>query len=116
MFSSFLSACQDFTPNPQQLLSNYLYSKIEHLEEQDFFIFRNETVKLLSGIQHKAEECKRQVTASQHVTAVQVSDATQATAGCEYIHTIQVTQLVSAPAVQPTQIAAPQPPRVIAKV
>ena len=62
MISSFLGAHQNSTPNPQQLFCNYLYSEIEHLEERDFLAFRNETVKLLSEIQYKAEECKRQVT------------------------------------------------------
>ena len=59
---SFLGACQDSTPNPRQSFCNYLYSKIEHLEEQDFLTFRNDTVKLLSLIQYKTEEHKRQVT------------------------------------------------------
>ena len=47
--------------------------------------FRNETVKLLSGIQYKAEERKRQVTKTQQVTTFQLSEATQATAVREYI-------------------------------
>ena len=65
IISSFLGARQDTAPSPRQLFCNYLYSEIEHLEELDFFTFRNETVKLLSGIQYKAEESKRQVTISQ---------------------------------------------------
>ena len=68
MISSFLGAYQDTTPNPRQLFCNYPFSKIEHLEEQDFLTFRNETVKLLSGIQYKAEERNRQVTTTQQVT------------------------------------------------
>ena len=72
MISNFLGACQDSTPNPRQSFCNYLYSKIAHLEERDFLTFRNETVKRLSGIQYKAEECKRQVIASQQVTRFQV--------------------------------------------
>ena len=43
-------------------------------------------------------------------------EATQATAGCEHILMIPDTQPISAPVVQPTQIAAPQPVTVIAKV
>ena len=108
MISSFLCACQDSTPNPRQSFCNYLYSKIEHLEEQDFLTFRNETVKLLSGIQYKAEQYKRQVTTTQQVTTFQLPEATQATAGREYILTILDTQQVSTPAVQQTQIAVPQ--------
>ena len=79
--------------------------------------FRNETVKLLSGIQYKAKERKRQVTTPQQaqVTTFQLPDVTQATAGHEYILTILDTQQVSTPAVQPSQIAAPQPLTVIAK-
>ena len=62
---------------------NYLHSEIEHLEERDFLTFRNDTVRLLSEIQYKAEERKRQVT-SQQVTTFQLPEATQATAGHEY--------------------------------
>ena len=84
---------------------NYLHSEIEHPEERDFLTFRNEAVKLLSEIQYKAEERKRQVTTSQQVTTFQLPEATQATAGYEYILTIPETQAVSIPVVQPTQIA-----------
>ena len=62
MVSTFLGARQDPTPSPRQSFCNYLHSEIEHLEERDFLTFRNETVKLLSEIQYKAEERKRQVT------------------------------------------------------
>ena len=81
---------------------NYLYSEIKHLEERDFLTFRNETVEPLSGIQYMAEERKRQVTTTQQVTRFQLPEATQATAGREYILTIPDTQQVSTPAVQPT--------------
>ena len=94
---SFLGACQDPTPGPRQSFSNYLHSEIEHLEERDFLTFRNETVKLLSKIQYKAEEHKRQVTTSQKVTTFQVPEATQATAGQGYILNIPDTQPVSIP-------------------
>ena len=50
MISSFLGAHQDPTPSPRQSFCNYLHSEIEHLEERDFWTFRNETVKLLSEI------------------------------------------------------------------
>ena len=59
MISTFLGAHQDPSPSPQQLFCNYLHSEIEHLEERDFLTFRNETVKLLSEIQYKAEERNR---------------------------------------------------------
>ena len=75
-------------------------------------------MKLLSEIQYNAEESKRQVTKTQqaHVATFQLSEATQATTGCEYILTIPDTQQVSTQAVQPSQAAAPQPPTVIAKL
>ena len=62
MISTFLGAHQEPTPSPRQSFYNYLHSEIENLEERDFLTFRNETVKLLSEIQYKANECKRQVT------------------------------------------------------
>ena len=101
MISTFLGACQDPTLNPRLSFCNYLHSEIENLEERDFLTFRNETVKLLSEIQYKAEERKRQVTTSQKVTIYQLPEASQATAGCEYILIIPETQLVSIPVVQP---------------
>ena len=116
MISTFLGASQDPTPSLRQSFCNYLHSEIEHQEERDFLTFRNETVKLLSEIQYKAEECKRQVTTSQQVTTFQLPEATQATARCEYILTIPETQADSIPVVQPTQIATTQPSTVIAKV
>ena len=97
MISSFLGAHHDPTPSPRQSFCNYLHSEIEHLEERDFLTFRNETVKLLSEIQYKAEELKRQVTTSQQVTTFQLPEATQATAGHEYILAIPDTQPVSIP-------------------
>ena len=90
MISTFLGARQDPTPSARQSFCNYLHSEIEHLEERNFLTFRNETVKLLSEIQYKAEERKRQVT-SQQVTTFQLPKATQATAGREYILTIPET-------------------------
>ena len=73
-------------------------------------------MKRFSEIQYKAEECKREVTTSQQVTAFQLPQVTQATAGPEYILTIPDTQPVSIPVVQPTQIATTQPAIVVAKV
>ena len=73
-------------------------------------------MKLLSEIQYKAEERKRQVTKSQEVTTYQLPEASQATAGCEYILTIPETQAVSIPVVQPTQTATKHIVIVIAKV
>ena len=116
MISTFLGARQDPTPSPRQSFCNYLHSEIEHLQERDFLTFRNETVKLLSEIQYKAEERKRQVTKSQEVTTYQLPEASQATAGREYILTIPETQPVSIPVVQPTQSATGEPVTVIAKV
>ena len=111
VISTFLGARQDPIPSSRQLFCNYL-----NLEEQDFLTFRNETVKLLSEIQFKAEERYRQVTTSQQVTTFQLSQPTQATAGHEYFLTIPDTQPVSILVVQPTQIATTQPASVIAKV
>ena len=116
MISTFLGARQDPTPSPRLSFCKYLHSEIEHLEERDFLTFRNETVKLLSEIQYKAEERKRQVTTSQEVTTYQLPEASQATAGREYILTIPETQAVSIPVVQPTQTVTTQPVTVIAKV
>ena len=116
MISTFLGARQDPTPSPRPTFRNYLHSDIEHLEERDFLTIRNDTVKLLSEKQYKAEERKRQVTTSQQATTFQLPEATQATAGCECILTIPETQAVSIPVVQPSQIATTQPATVIAKV
>ena len=116
MICTFLGAHQDPTPSPRQSFCNYLHSEIENLEERDFFTFRNETVKLLSKIQYKAEERKRQVTKIQEVTTYQLPEASQATAGRQYILTILETQPVSIPVVQPTQTATGEPVTVIAKV
>ena len=73
-------------------------------------------MKLLCEIQYKARERKRQVTTSQQITTFQFPEATQATAGREYILTIPDTQPVSVQVVQPTQIATTQLATVIAKV
>ena len=81
MISTFLGAHQDPTLSPRQSFCSYLQSEIEHLEERDFLTFRNETVKLLSEIQYKAQKCKRQVNTSQQVTTYQLPGASQATAG-----------------------------------
>ena len=116
MISAFLGARQDPTPSPRLSFCNYLHSEIENLEERDFLTSRNETVKLLSEIQYKAEERKRQVTKSQEVSTYQLPEASQATAGCEYILTIPETQPVSIPVVQHTQTAIEEPVTVIAKV
>ena len=116
MISTFLGSCQDSTPSPRKSFCNYLHSEIEHREERDFLTFRNDTVKLLSEIQYRAEERKRKVTKSQQVTTYQLPEASQATVGHEYILTILKTQAVSIPVVQPTQTATTQPATVIAKV
>ena len=116
MISTFLGARQDPTPSPRQSSCNYLHSETENLEERDFLTFRNETVKLLSEVQYKAKVRKRQVTKSQEVTTYQLPEASQATAGREYILTIPETQPVSIPVVQPTQRATGEPVTVIAKV
>ena len=57
----------------------------------------------------------RQITESQQVTTFQVPEATEATAGREYILTIPDTRPVSMPVVLPLQIATMQPATVIAK-
>ena len=92
MISTFLGVHKDPTQSPRQSFCNYLHFEIEHLEERDFLTFRNYAVKLLSEIQYKAEERKRQVTTSRQVTTFQLPEATQATAGREYILTIPETQ------------------------
>ena len=114
--STFLGARQDPAPSPRQSFCNYLHSEIENLEERELLTFRNETVNLLSEIQYKAKECKRQVTKSQEVTTYQLPEASQATAEREYILTIPETQPVSIPVVQPTQTATGEPVTVIAKL
>ena len=89
------------------------------LEEQNFLTFRNESVKPLSGMQYKAEECKRQVptTPQAQVTTFQVPEPTQATTGLEIILMIPDTQQVSPQlAVKPSQVSAPQPPTLIVKL
>ena len=96
---------------PHSKSCNYLHSETENLEERDFLTFRNETVKLLSEIQYKAEEHKRQVK-----TSPQLPEVSQATVGREYILTILETQPVSIPVVQPAQTATGEPVTVIAKV
>ena len=73
-------------------------------------------MKLLSEIQYKAEKRKRQVTTSQEVTTYQLPEASQATAGCEYILAILETQPVSIPVVQPQQTTTGQPVTVLDKV
>ena len=116
MISTFLGVRQDPTPSPRQSFCNYLHSEIEKLEERDILPSRNDTVKLLSEIQYKAKERKGQVTTSQQVTTYKLPEASQATAGHEYILTIPETQPVSIPVVQPTQTATEEPVTVIAKV
>ena len=73
-------------------------------------------MKLLSEIQYKAKECKRQVTTSQEVTTSQLPEASQSTAGWEYVLTILETQPVSIPVAQPQLTTTGQPVTVIAKV
>ena len=58
----------------------------------------------------------QKVTKSQQVTTYQLPEASQATAGHEYIITIPETQPVSIPVVQPTQTATGEPVTMIAKV
>ena len=74
IISTFLGARQDPTPCPRQSFCNYLHSEIKYLEERDFLTFMNDPVKLLSEIQYKAEERKRQVTISQQVTTYQLPE------------------------------------------
>ena len=116
MISTFLGARQDHTPSSRQSFCNYCHSEIEHLEERDFLTFRNDTVKLLSEIQYKAEEHKRQITTSQEVTKYPLTEASQSTAGREYALTILDIQQVSIPVLQPQQTTTGQSVTVIAKV
>ena len=73
-------------------------------------------MKLLSEIQYKAKERKRQVTKSQEVTTYQLPEASKSTAGWEYVLTIPETQPVSIPVVQPQQTTTGQPVTVNSKV
>ena len=86
---------------PRQSFCNYLHSEIEHLEERDFLTFRNDTVKLLSEIQYKAKECKRQVISSQQVTTYQLPEALQeslTTFGlCSMVVNSTLNRLISIP-------------------
>ena len=52
MLTSFLGLMQDTT---RTAFCNYLASEVGNLEERDFQTFRNEAVKLLSGIHKTAE-------------------------------------------------------------
>ena len=108
-----MGARQDSTLNLRQSFCNYLHSEIEYLEERDFLTFRNETVELLSGIQYKAAECKRQVSTTQQtpVTTFQVPQQPHATTGREYILTIPETQQVLTQGVQTSQVAAKLQPQ-----
>ena len=114
MISTFLGACQDPAQSPRQFFCNYFHSEIEHLEERDFLTFRNGTVKLLSEVQYKAEECKRQVTKSQQINTYQHPEASQSTAGWKDILTIPETQPVSVP-VEPQLTTRGQPVTAIEK-
>ena len=95
MISTFLGACQDPTPSPQQSFCNCLHSEIEHLEERDFLTFRNETVKLLSEIQNKSKECKREVTTSQQLTTTSRSITVHSRIGVRTHHHGNLTSLHS---------------------
>ena len=53
MLSSFLGPRQETT---RTAFCNYLASEVEALEDKDVQTFRNETVKLLSSIQSRADE------------------------------------------------------------
>ena len=113
MISIFLGSCQDSTPSPTLSFCNYLHSEIEHMEEKEFSTFRTETVKLLSEIQYKNKEHKRQVTTSQEVTTYQLPEASHTTAGW---NTYSPYRKLSIPVVQPQQTTTRQPLTVIAKV
>ena len=61
MLSSFLRLTQE---TPRTAFRNYLASAVDALADRDFITFRNEAVKLPSGIQSRAEE--RSLQASIH--------------------------------------------------
>ena len=100
MLSSFLGPRQETT---RTAFCNYLASEVEALEERDFQIFRNEAVKLLSGIQCRPEERTHQpqqpsLFRSFSATSTYVPLTFQqlqqpAPAGQEYILTIPETQM-----------------------
>ena len=57
MLRSFLGPRQG---TPRTVFCNYLASAVQNLEERDFQTYRNEAVKLLSGIQSSADERNHQ--------------------------------------------------------
>ena len=73
MLSSFVMQKQEKTFTA---FCNYLVSEMEGLEEKDFQTFRSDTVKLLSSIQSKAEECCRQPQQPEQWTLLGSSSAT----------------------------------------
>ena len=92
MISTFLGARQDPTPSPRQLFCNYLHYEIGHKK-------------------NNARERSPQVKRPPHFN-FQMQHRPQQ----DHILTIQETQTVSIPVVQPTQTSTGEPVTVIAKV
>ena len=111
--SSFLGPRQETT---RTAFCNYLVSEVEALEDRDFQTHRNETVKLLSSIQSRAEERSHQPQQPEQPTlsrsssvastfVLQIFQQPQQTAPAarEYILTIKESQISASQAIQPTQ-------------
>ena len=116
MLSTFLGPRQE---TRRTAFCSYLASEVEALGDRDFQTFRNEAMKLLSGIQSRADERSHQPKQPQQQTLSWSPSATSAfvpqtfqqpqqpaPAAREYILTIQETQMpqVTQPA-QQSQVA-----------
>ena len=90
---------------------NYLASEVQNLEEREFQAFKNEAVKLLSGIQSSTEERNHQpqqptLSRSPNTTSTYVPQSYQpqpAATAREYILSIPETQLPASQVIQPAQ-------------
>ena len=118
MLSYFLGPRQETT---RTAFCNYLVSKVEALEERYFQRFRYVAVKLLSGIQSRAEERTHQslpplqptLSRSSSTTSINVPQTFQqpqqvASAGREYIITISETQMPASQVIQPRRQQQPR--------
>ena len=107
MLPPFLRPRQETT---RTAFCNYLASEVEILEERDFQTFRNEAVKLLSGIQSRAGERSHQLQQPQQPSLSRSSSATStyvsqqpAPTGREYILTISEAQMPTSQVIQSAQ-------------
>ena len=102
MLSSFWGPRQETTKTP---FCNYLASDLEALQDGDIQTFRNEAVKLLSGIQSRPEERTRQPqqpTLSRSYSSTSTFLPQQpAQAGGKYILTLPDTKVLASQIIQP---------------